>query len=728
VAGGEWRGTKTGIYKGGLTVISTSGKLKLPKNGPAPERPKVGHNPARKQKPEFGELGLVDREWALELLYRVKSSLRGIVASCEGLSEATAEIETTLYFSHKPGSAFAYNMPGVGMITAVQEGLHVKISDRSGVIAWEDVANYWIDEIEAADFAETRYRPDDDDTPLDSNGRAGETNESPAETKPASNETKKASRKGAKAQSENGAAPASLTTHHSPLITLSSVEPNPFQPRHEFGADELKSLGASIRSDGLLHPLLLRPKPGAADKFEIVDGERRWRAAKAVGLHTLPAIVRETSDEQMATLAMKANLERSDLSAIEEAAQFKLLVDRFGYNQERIAKTFGQTAGQISNRLRLLELPAEWQKRIISQEIGPTHARALVPYAKHKPILEAMATELKREPAMSVPSWEKALQRAVLNASRPLSGWFNKKFTDGKTHSGEVAFKPSDAERAELEVIEIKTWRGKEKVALNVRVWERLQLAGEQRKAERQEKAAAKGAKAGKGKLTTPKGGKPPKKKSAAEIAAQFQKRLYAWKANWLRWECSEALREALEVGTQGDLYAAMKVVLWASANQRIDFDGPYASTMAQQNEFGRRDEILDKAVAASTNPRRKDIGDCECGESVEIAAMRFVRGLLWQDKEGPQRYLPADVVEWLAADLAVALAVTWKQTLAGPLTQEYFELHSKEQLGTLAKELKVTVDLARPKGEIVKVLMDAPATKKRLPAEIANAKGGKRG
>ncbi|MDP9393393.1 MAG: ParB/RepB/Spo0J family partition protein [Actinomycetota bacterium] len=158
-------------------------------------------------------------------------------------------------------------------------------------------------------------------------------------------------------------------------IPLDAVVPNPRQPRQVFDEDALAELVASIRAVGLLQPVVVRPAGG---RFELVMGERRWRAARAAGLDAVPAIVRETDDTVLLRDALLENLHRSELNPLEEAAAYDQLLQDFGCTHEELAERIGRSRPQISNTLRLLRLPAPVQRRVAAGVLSAGHARALL--------------------------------------------------------------------------------------------------------------------------------------------------------------------------------------------------------------------------------------------------------------------------------------------------------------------------------------------------------------
>jgi ParB family chromosome partitioning protein len=164
-------------------------------------------------------------------------------------------------------------------------------------------------------------------------------------------------------------------------LALDDIRPNPRQPRSVFEEEALAELVHSIREIGLLQPIVVRPVPDAGPEgphYELVAGERRWRAAREAGLDPIPAIVRETADDVLLRDALLENLHRSQLNALEEAAAYQQLLDDFGCTQEELATRIGRSRPQVSNTLRLLRLPAPVQRRVAAGVLSAGHARALL--------------------------------------------------------------------------------------------------------------------------------------------------------------------------------------------------------------------------------------------------------------------------------------------------------------------------------------------------------------
>ncbi|WP_299619165.1 ParB/RepB/Spo0J family partition protein [uncultured Tateyamaria sp.] len=158
-------------------------------------------------------------------------------------------------------------------------------------------------------------------------------------------------------------------------IPIEKIRPNPDQPRKQFEAAPLDDLVASIKEKGVLQPLIVRR---VGDEYEIVAGERRWRAAQQAQLHSLPVIVRDFTDTEVLEVAIIENIQRADLNPIEEAAGYHQLMEKFGHTQEKMAEALGKSRSHIANLLRLLNLPASIQDYVVKGDLSAGHARALI--------------------------------------------------------------------------------------------------------------------------------------------------------------------------------------------------------------------------------------------------------------------------------------------------------------------------------------------------------------
>ena len=162
------------------------------------------------------------------------------------------------------------------------------------------------------------------------------------------------------------------------LIAIDQLKGGRFNPRKDFRDDELAELADSIRSKGLVQPIIARRDPQTQGAFEIVAGERRWRAAQKAGLHTVPVIVRDLTDKEVLELAIIENVQRADLNAIEEAGGYRDLIERFSYSQEQVSEIIGKSRSHVANTMRLLKLPAPVQAMVQDGRLTAGHARALI--------------------------------------------------------------------------------------------------------------------------------------------------------------------------------------------------------------------------------------------------------------------------------------------------------------------------------------------------------------
>jgi len=160
------------------------------------------------------------------------------------------------------------------------------------------------------------------------------------------------------------------------VVPIEKIEPNPDQPRRRFDPEHLEDLANSIREKGVIQPLIVREKAGG--KYEIVAGERRWRASQKAQLHELPVVVREFTDIEVLEIAIIENIQRSDLNPVEEAAGYRQLMEKFGHTQEVMSKALGKSRSHIANLLRLLNLPEEIQNLVEEGQLSSGHARALI--------------------------------------------------------------------------------------------------------------------------------------------------------------------------------------------------------------------------------------------------------------------------------------------------------------------------------------------------------------
>lgn len=177
-------------------------------------------------------------------------------------------------------------------------------------------------------------------------------------------------------------------------LQIRDIEPNRDQPRKEFSEEALQDLADSIAQHGVLQPLLVRPLLDGG--YQIVAGERRWRAARMAGLSEVPAVIREMSDTEMAELALVENLQREDLTPLEEAEGYQVLIDTYGMTQEEVAKAVGKSRPAVTNALRLLNLPEEVRDMVSAGLLTAGHARTLLAFENEEELLKAAKQAAER--------------------------------------------------------------------------------------------------------------------------------------------------------------------------------------------------------------------------------------------------------------------------------------------------------------------------------------------
>lgn len=192
-------------------------------------------------------------------------------------------------------------------------------------------------------------------------------------------------------------------------VPIESLLPNPHQPRRTFPAGALEELAASIREKGVIQPLIVRADPGDPRRYQIVAGERRWRAAQLAQLHEVPVIIRSYTDSDVLEVAIIENIQRADLNPVDEAAAYRQLMDRFGHTQDQLAQALGKSRPHIANTLRLLSLPQDVQAMLVTGALTAGHARALIGHSD--------ASRLARQIIDG-----KLTVRDAENLSRPTSG------------------------------------------------------------------------------------------------------------------------------------------------------------------------------------------------------------------------------------------------------------------------------------------------------------------
>ncbi|HXX92037.1 MAG TPA: ParB/RepB/Spo0J family partition protein [Planctomycetota bacterium] len=200
-------------------------------------------------------------------------------------------------------------------------------------------------------------------------------------------------------------------------VELSLIRPNPYQPRSDFDPEDLQRLADSLKRHGLLQPVVLRPVPGGL--YQLVAGERRWRASKLAGLERIPAVVRPVDDQKMLECALVENLQRRDLNPMEKARAFKQLMQLNNWTQESLADAVGLGRPTVANFMRLLEAPLEVQEAVSRGTLSMGHARALMGISQKAQMLQMLRRILEED--LSVREVEKLLTRRPTPASPPRS-------------------------------------------------------------------------------------------------------------------------------------------------------------------------------------------------------------------------------------------------------------------------------------------------------------------
>ena len=211
-------------------------------------------------------------------------------------------------------------------------------------------------------------------------------------------------------------------------LKLSDIRPNPYQPRREFRPEDLADLENSLRVNGLLQPITVRPAPNG-NGFELIAGERRYRAASQLGWTDIPALVKPVDDRMLATLAMIENLQRADLDPIEEADGYQRLIDDFALTNQDVADVVGKDRSTVANALRLRQLPASVRRMLQDKQLSAGHARALLPLATERAIVD-MAREVVAN------SWSVREVERRVQAGRPKPPAAGKKTDVAPTPAG----------------------------------------------------------------------------------------------------------------------------------------------------------------------------------------------------------------------------------------------------------------------------------------------------
>ena len=229
-------------------------------------------------------------------------------------------------------------------------------------------------------------------------------------------------------------------------MAIHALMPGKFQPRRHFDDSAHAALVASVKDKGVLEPILVRALDDSSDNYEIIAGERRWRAAQAAGLHQVPVMVKEMGDREALEVALIENLHRSDLSPLEEAEAYSRLLEEFGHTQEQLAKAVGKSRSHVANMIRLLTLPNSVKNMVLDGRLSAGHARALITFSEP----ELLASECVAK-GLSVRQLEKLIQRSTSGAAKRSIGK-NQKIT-GSKDPNTVELEGSLSDRLGLKVL-----------------------------------------------------------------------------------------------------------------------------------------------------------------------------------------------------------------------------------------------------------------------------------
>ncbi|MEM8796156.1 MAG: ParB/RepB/Spo0J family partition protein [Pseudomonadota bacterium] len=249
---------------------------------------------------------------------------------------------------------------------------------------------------------------------------------------------------------ENSAVEAARNQRRVPIEFLT---PNPRNPRKEFAADELSDLASSIKERGIFQPVIVRPDPeGHDDRFEIIAGERRWRAAQMAGLHEVPVLIHRVSDQEALEIAIIENVQRADLNAIEEALGYDQLAREYGYSQNELADVIGKSRSHVANMMRLLRLPVSVKDYIAQGKLTAGHARTLItaenPEDLAKQIVDGGLT-VRHAEALSAKSAGRKPSKSARAEKDPDTVALERQLSD---HLGLVVTIDSKGEKGELKV------------------------------------------------------------------------------------------------------------------------------------------------------------------------------------------------------------------------------------------------------------------------------------
>jgi ParB/RepB/Spo0J family partition protein len=568
-------------------------------------------------------------------------------------------------------------------LTVISDGVKVEIEDRVSVLLWPEIVEYFRGEFGTDDADASDPKPRHVGDILNTTTPGGIEALDP-DAIPASN---------GKPRERAAASQATADVGELARLPIALFDRNPFQPREDFNAEELKALGDSIEATGLAHPLIVREVAG---RYQVADGERRWRAVAALGWTEAPAVVRDLSDQQMAEMAVTTAEQRAALSPIELARAFQRLSAEFGLTQTELGQRYGISQGQVSNTLRLLRLPLDIQRRIISREIPGSHARLLVPFAEaHEDFWQALTKEAKlgTKPIAALEDWPRDIEAAA----RPWTYDIETKVWCSKCCTS-LELKPTEAELAELGIVEFDG----QKVATNRGAFKKLEARARREYLKAHpEKAAKAQSKPGQ---KVVKAMKPGTKAGEANCTPEMLRQ-------WLRsWQCSLVSQAVMALDPVKQRLEYWRVRVYVEIVFE-DFYTEFSEALGVKSLYGDEDKLAAEIEALS-------LAKLEGAHHLALlSAVRF------NAKTGPSsqlRYASEEALTSLIKLLRIEYPTAWEKDLAGSLTRPLLELHSREQLHALAAEYG---QMASPPSTSKKALIDklirCPSLNERLPKSL---------
>lgn len=493
----------------------------------------------------------------------------------------------------------------------------------------------------------------------------------------------------------NDSRPAPQTVN----LPVERIFPSRFQVRRDFAAEEIQAMADSILRDGLLVPITVRLRRGPLtdpDSFELIFGERRLRAVKLLKMAVVRAEILDRSDAEVRQMMLVEVLQRKDLNAIEEAAAFRAAIDAGDApGPTELGRQLGLSQGHVSNRLRLLELPAEVRAKVISREIPATHARELVPVAKYPQVIKKVLANLQRDGGEtgSLAEWQDCIGWALGRVGANIEvGTY-----DAKTGHHIPPPILSDEQRGALQIVSLLE---DEHFAMNVRLWKTIQkehkkefLAKAAEKADGTTKATktAKDGKDGKPKPLTAAQQKrlqEEEREKAADRARKLTAGLWAVAIDWRRYLIAKACREQ-----QVDPSDITRLLVYFAAS---------GDTWKTQADYRRRPKVLDTVLSAAGVRMPVRSGDWQkrpdvfagmtavADKDVLERTLGFLAELIWSATDGPVCAIPDADVLAIAGKLGIDLPAAWKKEALGPLTERWLKLRNKEGLVELGQQAAI--------------------------------------